>query len=440
MTKLSKKREMLDIKFIRENKEKVQKSIADRGMNVDIDELLGLDEKRRALIVKVEEKRALRNKKSGNKPSSEEIEKMRILGDEIADMEKELKNVETYYSELLRKVPNLVHLDTPRGGEENFKVLEESGKLPKFNFEPKDHESLMLNLDLIDFNRAAKTSGAKFYFVKNDLVRLNQALLSYGIDITTKHGYTLMETPDLAKDSILTGIGFNPRGPETQVYSIEKSDLSLVGTAEITLGGFHSDEILDLSKGPLRYAGISHCFRTEAGSYGKIGKGLYRVHQFTKLEMFVYCKPDESEAMHKEILDIEREIVGGLKLPYRVLDIASGDLGAPAYRKYDIEAWMVMQGFSTPSTGSGQAGSERGGYGEITSTSNCTDYQARRLNIKYRKSDGKSEFAHTLNGTAVALSRFPIAIIENYQTEKGAIKIPKVLQKYMGGLREIKKS
>ncbi|MDP3697918.1 MAG: serine--tRNA ligase [Candidatus Taylorbacteria bacterium] len=422
---------MLDIKYIRQNKDAVKQSISDRGMNVDVDELLGLDEKRRELIVKVGEGRANRNKGSGSKPSPQDIEKMRALGDEIAKTEKELKDLRVYYLELLKKIPNMIHPDVPTGGEENFKVLEEHGGNPKFsaeggsasggNFEPKDHESLMLGLDLIDFERGAKVAGNKFYFVKNDLVRLNQALLNYGIDIVTKHGYILMETPDLAKDSILSGIGFNPRGPETQVYSIENSDLSLIGTAEITLGGYHTDEILDLSKGSKKYAALSHCFRTEAGSYGKESKGLYRVHQFTKLEMFVYCKPEESEAMHKEILDIEKEIIKGLKLPYRIIDIASGDLGAPAYRKFDIEAWLPAR---NPPVG---------GYGEITSTSNCTDYQARRLNIRYRKHNGETEFVHTLNGTAIVSSRFPVAIFENFQTKEGTIKVPKVLQKYMPG-------
>lgn len=410
---------MLDIKFIRNNLTTVRQSISDRRMNVDIDELLSLDEKRRALIVKIEEGRAVRNKKSAGKPSPEEIEKMRNLGNEIAGMEKELKDVEYYYLELMRKVPNMIHPETPRGGEENFKILETYGKVPQFDFPAKDHESIMLDLDLVDFERGAKVAASKYYFAKNDLVRLNQALLNYGIDVVTKHGFTLMETPDVARDSILSGIGFSPRGPETQVYSIENSDLSLIGTAEITLGGYHADEILDLSRGPKKYVALSHCFRTEAGSYGRESKGLYRVHQFTKLEMFVYCKPEESEAMHQEILDIEKEIVRGLELPHRVIDIASGDLGAPAYRKFDIEAWMTMKG-------------EAGGYGEVTSTSNCTDYQSRRLNIRYRQNDGDTEFVHTLNGTAVVLSRFPIAILENYQNKDGSITVPKVLERYMG--------
>ena len=225
-----------------------------------------------------------------------------------------------------------------------------------------------------------------------------------------------METPDVAKNEILTGIGFNPRGNETQTYSIENTDLSLIGTAEITMGGYHSNEVLDLTNGPKKYIAISHCFRTEAGAYGRTNKGLYRVHQFTKLEMFVYCKPEDSETLHQEILAIEKEIIDGLELNYRVIDIPSGDLGGPAYRKYDLEAFMTMND----------------GFGEITSCSNCTDYQSRRLNIKYRKEDGDTELLHTLNGTAVVLSRFPIAIVEQYQQADGSILIPKVLQPYCG--------
>ncbi len=286
----------------------------------------------------------------------------------------------------------------------------------KFDFTPKDHEELLLASDLIDFERGAKVAGAKFYFTKNNLVRLNQALINYGMDVVTKHGFTLLETPDLAKNEILTGIGFNPRGAETQVYSVEGTDLSWIGTAEITVGGYHANEVLDLSTGPKKYVALSHCFRTEAGAYGRTNKGLYRVHQFTKLEMFVYCKPQDSEKQHQEILEIEKEICEGLKLNYRVIDIASGDLGGPAYRKYDLEAYMTMNT----------------GFGEITSCSNCTDYQSRRLNIKYKKEDGNTELVHTLNGTAMVLSRFPIAIVEQYQQADGSILVPEVLQPYCG--------
>ncbi len=407
---------MLDIKFIRENLGTVKKSVKDRRMKVDLDRLLELDKQRRQLQVQIDELRSARKKGSASKPSRDDIQKMRIVGDEIKKFEQEHAAIEKEYAKLLMQVPNLIHPDVPRGEESDFKVLETVGKPPQFDFKAKDHEELMTKLGILDFERGAKVAGAKFHFAKGDLVRLNQALINYGIDSVTKHGYILMETPDIAKDEILAGIGFNPRGPETQVYSIEGTNLSLIGTAEITMGGYHADEVLDLSKGPKKYAALSHCFRTEAGSYGREAKGLYRVHQFTKLEMFVYCRPQDSEKMHRELLNIEKEIVDGLGLAYRVIDCASADLGAPAYRKFDIEAWMAM----------------KNGYGEITSTSNTTDYQARRLNIKYRKPGGTAGFVHTLNGTAVVTSRLPIAIFEQFQQKDGSVKIPEVLQKFMG--------
>ncbi|OHA18044.1 MAG: serine--tRNA ligase [Candidatus Taylorbacteria bacterium RIFCSPHIGHO2_01_FULL_46_22b] len=413
---------MLDIKYIREHAEEVKKNCENRGIKVDVDRLLELDEKRRAKISEVEQLRSARNQGSKGKPSDEEITKMREVGDDITRLEKELETIEADYLKSLKAVPNLTHPDAPIGGEADYKVLETVGKVPEFKFKPKDHEELMLALDVIDFERGTKTSGAKFYFTKNDLVLLNHALIQYGVDVLRKHDFVIMETPDLVKNEILSGVGFAPRGPESNTYATEEGDLSLIATAEITLGGYHAREVLDLSKGPLKYAGISHCFRKEAGTYGKASKGLYRVHQFTKLEMFVYCKPEESEALHQELLKIEKEIVDGLELSYQVIDTASRDLGAPAYRKFDIEAWMVMNN----------------GYGEITSTSNCTDYQARRLNIRYRSENGETSFVHTLNGTAVVNSRFPIAIFENFQQKDGSIKIPKVLQKYMGGIKEIK--
>lgn len=413
---------MLDIKFIRDNKDLIKDNCQKRKVKVDIDRLLVVDEERRDVLKKIEDLRALRNQTSKGKPTDEEIANMRKVGEEIKGLEEKQLIVEEEFKNLLLQVPNLTHPDTPIGGEEDFKVVYKNFEPKPFAFSPSDHEELMTKNDLLDFERGAKVAGAKFYFTKNSAVRLNLALLSYGIDIVTKHGYTLLETPDLAKDEVLTGVGFNPRGPETQVYSIENSDLSLVGTAEITVGGYHSNEILDLENGPKKYVALSHCFRTEGGSYGRTSKGLYRVHQFAKLEMFVFCKPEDSDKLHQEILDIEKEIVDGLGLPYQVIDIASGDLGGPAYRKYDIEAWMTMK------AGDGTQGS----YGEITSTSNCLDYQARRLNIRYRKADGETEFVHTLNGTAVVLSRFPVAIVENYQQEDGTIKVPEVLQKYIG--------
>lgn len=413
---------MLDIKFIRDNKELIKENCKNRHVNVDVDLLLNLDSERRDALKEVENLRALRNSKSKGKPTEEEIAKLRKVGEDIAALEKKMEDVNGQYQELLLKVPNLTHPETPVGGEDDFKVIHTSAGPKPFKFTPKNHEELLLDLDLIDFERGAKVAAAKFYFSKNNLVRLNQALLNYGIDTLTKHDYTLVETPDVAKNEILSGVGFNPRGEETQVYSLENTDLSLVGTAEITMGGYHSQEVLDLSTGPKKYVALSHCFRTEAGAYGKTNKGMYRVHQFTKLEMFIYCKPEDSEKMHQELLVMEKKIADGLKLPYRVIDVASGDLGGPAYRKYDIEAWMTMK----------EEDNKQGGYGEITSTSNCTDYQSRRLNIKYRKENGETDFVHTLNGTAIVTSRFPLAIVENFQQKDGSVLVPKVLRKYTG--------
>ncbi len=409
---------MLDIKYIREHAEEVKKNCDIRNVKVDIDRLLALDEERRNLQQQLDDFKAVRNKTSKGKPSDEDIKAMKELGEKISSLEGAFKSVEPEYLDHLLVVPNRTHPDSPVGGESDFVVVEKRGAVPQFDFEPKDHEALMTDLDLIDFERGAKVAGSKFYFVKNDAVRLNQALLNYGMDIVTKHGYTLLETPDLARDQILEASGFNPRGEETQTYKIEGTDLNLIGTAEITVLGYHADEVLDLSKGPKKYAAISHCYRREAGAYGKASKGLYRVHQFSKLEMFVFCTPEQSEELHQELLDIEKEICDGLGLAYRVIDIPTGDLGGPAYRKYDLEAWMVMKD-----------GDDK--YGEITSTSNCLDYQARRMNVKYKDQNNKNQFVHTLNGTAIVLSRFPIAIVEQFQGEDGGVEWPEVLKRYM---------
>lgn len=412
---------MLDIKFIRDNIEAVKKNCVDRAVRVNVEELLSLDDDRKSLLKKIEDLRALRNQKSKGKPTPEEIEKMRAIGDQIKSLEAEFETINTKYLSVLSSVPNMSHPESPIGGENDYRVVYTNHEPRQMDFAPKDHEELMIANDLIDGERGTKVAGSKFFFYKNNLVRMNRAMINYAIDIVTKHGFTLMETPDLAKNEILYGVGFNPRGPETQVYSIENTDLSLVGTAEITLGGYHAGEILDLSKGPKKYVALSHCFRTESGAYGRESKGLYRVHQFTKLEMFVFCRPQDSEGHHAELLNIEKEIADGFGLSYRVIDIPTGDLGGPAYRKYDIEGWMTMKG----------GGQSKGGYGEITSTSNCTDYQARRLNIRYRKEDGSTEYVHMLNGTAVNNSRWPLIIVETYQNADGTISVPPALAKYL---------
>ncbi len=405
---------MLDINFIHKNVDLICKNCEQRRVHVDIASLLKLDDQRRNLQQQIDGLRAERNSASKIKPSSDEIVHLRKVSEQIKQLKNDMLEIQDEYNNLLLSVPNMTHPDSPIGGEEDFTVLETRGTIPTFDFEPKDHEILMTDLDIIDFERGAKVTGTKFYYYKNDMVRLNQALLNYGFDILEKHAFTLLETPDMAKQNIIVGAGFNPRGEETNIYSIENTDLSLIGTAEITVLGYHKDEILDLSNGPKKYAAISHCFRTEAGSYGRTSKGLYRVHQFTKLEMFIFCTPEESETAHKKLLAIEKEICDGLGLAYQVIDVATADLGAPTYRKFDIEAYMTM----------------KNGYGEITSTSNCTDYQARQMNIKYKKNDGTTEFVNTLNGTAIVLSRFPIAIMEQFQQEDGSVLIPKVLQKY----------
>jgi seryl-tRNA synthetase len=406
---------MIDIQYIRAHADEVKKNCERRQVNVDIDTLLGLDEQRRGLIGEIDTLRSA--KKSAGKPTPEEIAAIREQKEQLKQKEAQLAEVQAQYHALLMLVPNHTHPDVPAGGEDDFNQLELRGTAPTLT-DPKDHLTLMTDLDLLDFERGAKVVGSKFYYLKGDAVRLNRAMISYGIDVLSKHGYELFETPDLAKHEIIKGLGFNPRGESTQIYNIEGMDLSLIGTAEITIGGYHQGEILDLSDGPKKYVALSHCFRTEDGAYGRTSKGLYRVHQFTKLEMFIFCKPEESEELHQELLEIEKEICDGLELHYQVVDIAAGDLGGPAYRKYDIEAWMSMKD---------------GDFGEITSTSNCLDYQARRLNVRYKKEDGTNAFVHTLNGTAVVLSRFPIALIEQHQTEDGRIRIPAALQPYMGG-------
>ncbi|MBU0660695.1 serine--tRNA ligase [Patescibacteria group bacterium] len=418
---------MLDIKYIRENVEQVKEEIKNRHMKVDVDLLLEFDVQKREIGGQIDELRAARNKGSKGKPSEEEIAEMKRIGEEIKTLEEKAKEINEKYTEILLQVPNKTHKDSPIGGEEDYKVIHVNKEPQIFEFQPKDHEELLTNLGALDFERGAKVVGSKFYFSKNNLVKLNRALISYGIDVAEKYGFELIETPDLAKIDVLVGAGFNPRGDEDQIYTIENTDFALIGTAEITTLGYHANETLDLSNGPIKYLAISHCFRKEAGAYGRTSKGLYRVHQFTKLEMFVFCKPEESDAMHAELLQIEKEIADGLDIPYRVIDIPTGDLGAPAYRKYDLEAYMIMKGDEN----------KQGDYGEITSTSNCLDYQARRLNIKYENEEGKKEFVHTLNGTAVVLSRFPIVLIENNQNKDGSVHIPEVLQKYMGGKTKI---
>lgn len=416
---------MLDLKIIRENPDKIKENCKNRLVEVDIDKLLELDEKRREVVAKIDELRGQRNASSKTKPTPEIIEKMKSVGEEIKALEAQIEPLEGELRELWLKVPNLTHPDVVvSSNEEDNPVLEVVKEPNKFEFTPLDHVQLGEKLDLIDFDRATKVSGAKFYYLKNELAVLEFALIQYALETARKHGFIPFSTPDLAKVEVLEGLGFNPRGESTQVYNITDSDLCLVGTAEITMGGYHKDEILNEEDLPKKYVAVSHCFRTEAGSYSKFAKGMFRVHQFTKIEMFQYVTPKQSESAHQEILSIEKEIFNGLEIPYRIVDHCTADLGGPSIRTYDLEAWMPGK--------PAKDGSETGDWAEITSTSNCTDYQARGLNIKYKSKEGKTDYLYMLNGTAIAVGRAMIALMENNQQVDGSIVIPKALQKYCG--------
>lgn len=416
---------MLDIKFIRENADLIKENSKNRLSKADIDSFLELDEEIREKVLKLDDLRAQRNLTSKTKPTAEEIEKMKRVGEEIKIIEEALIPLRQKHREIWLAIPNLTHPEVAVSlDEDDNPVLDTFLEPTNFDFPPRDHVELAEINDLIDFERATKVSGAKFYYLKNELALMEFALIQYALEIAVKKGFTPFSTPDLAKREVLEGLGFNPRGESTQVYNVENSDLCLVGTAEITMGGYHKDEILEEAELPKKYVAVSHCFRTEAGAYSKFSKGIFRVHQFTKIEMFQYVTPEKSEEAHQEMLKIEREIFEGLKIPFRVIDHCTADLGTPAIRTYDLEAWMP-----------GKPGRDEnmGDWAEITSTSNCTDFQARGLNIKYKKEDGSKEFVHMLNGTAIAISRALIAIMENYQQESGSIIIPEALRRWMPG-------
>jgi seryl-tRNA synthetase len=345
------------------------------------------------------------------------IEESRTMKERIPARETELHEVEERLRDEQLKIPNMTHPSSPIGKDDTENVeIRRWGEIPEFAFEPRDHVELGDLLGIIDFDAGAKTTGSKFYFLRRDAVLLELGLIRYALDILMERGYEPTVTPDLARDEALVGTGFIPRGPETQIYSVEDSDISMIATAEITLAGQHADEILGEEQLPLRYAGLSHCFRTEAGSHGRASRGLYRVHQFTKVEMFAFTTPEQSESIHDEMVEIEERIFQGLGLSYRVVDICTGDLGGAAYRKYDLEAWMPG----------------RNDFGEVTSTSNTTDYQARRLKIRYRQDGGRPQLVHTLNGTALAISRALIALLEIYQQQDGSVRLPEALVPHVG--------
>jgi seryl-tRNA synthetase len=422
---------MLDVAFVRDHLDLVKKNCENRNVVADVDAVVRLDDERKRIQKLVDDTRTKQNQLSDQFKTAKPEERARLkeesgkLKEQIGGYEAQLKEAEAKVHAALSVIPNLSHPKAPVGKDSSANVVvAQFGTKPKFDFKPKDHVDLCTSLQLADFEAGTKVAGQKFYFLKNEAVLLELALIQYAMTKLVAKGYTPVITPDLAKVDILEGIGFLPRdNAETrQVYTVADSDLCLIATAEITLGGMHADQIFPEDELPKRYVGLSHCFRTEAGAAGRDTRGIYRVHQFTKVEMFAFCTPDQSDAIHEEIRAIEEEIFTGLGIPFQVIDTCTGDLGGPAYRKYDLEAWM-------PGRGTG------GEYGEVTSTSNCTDYQARRLKIRYRpkeKTKGGLPFVHTLNGTAVACTRALIAILENGQQADGSVVVPEVLRPWVG--------
>jgi seryl-tRNA synthetase len=414
---------MLDIQFIRDNPDLVAEKSKQKGYDVDITQLLGFDKERRELTQKVEELRQTRNaltaKTKGQKPSEEQMQAGRDLKNQLADLEPKLAAIDKQYSELLANIPNLAQDDVPVGGEDDGVEISNFGDKASG---AEDHLDFMTKRGWVDFERGAKVAGTKFYFLKGDLALLENAITQYALDFVSKKDFTYMTVPHLVNSRVATGTGFAPKSSEqSDEYFIENEDLSLIATAEMPLTGYHADEIIDESELPIKYVGYSPCYRKEAGTYGKHTRGLFRVHQFNKLEMYALTLPENSKAMHEELRSIEEELWQSIGIPYRVVNIASGDLGAPAAKKYDIEYWSKADS----------------NYRELTSCSNCTDYQARNLNIRVRRKNGTVEALHTLNGTAAAMARSLVAIIEHFQTKEGKVRVPDVLQPYMDGKTEI---
>lgn len=414
---------MLDINFIRQNQDLVTKSAQEKGYRVNIQDLLHRDDQRRELLQKVDDLRRQRNEISAKmgkgKPDPEILETARKIKSELTVEEPKLNEIEQQLKDLLKQVPNIIFDDVPLGGEECSVEIKQWGGQKS---EGVDHLDYALSRDWVDFERGAKVAGAKFYYLKNGLALLENALLQFGLKKVIEHGFSFMTVPDMVSSKILEGCGFNPRSSEqSDEYYIEGEDLAMIATAEMPLTGYYMDEILDEKDLPICLAGYSACFRKEAGTYGKHTRGLFRVHQFNKLEMYVFCLPEQSKDMHEKIRTIEEEIWQELGIPYRVINIAAGDLGSPAAKKYDIEYWSPVDQK----------------YRELTSCSNCTDFQARSLNIRVKREDGSLETVHTLNGTAVSLARTMVAVIENYAQKDGKLKVPEVLKPYLNGADEI---
>ncbi|MBR3594873.1 serine--tRNA ligase [Candidatus Saccharibacteria bacterium] len=416
---------MLDINFVRENLKLVETSSKEKGYKIDFKKLLKLDDSRRELLQQVEDLRKQKNdvaaSMKGGKPSPELIAKGKSIKEKLASLEKSLSEQESALKTALKSVPNIIFDDVPLGGEE-YSVEVKAWGDHRSHDAAVDHLDYATSRDWVDFERGAKVAGAKFYYLKDDLALLENALLQFGLKKVIEHGFTFMTVPDLVSSKVLEGCGFNPRtSDQSDEYYVEGEDLALIATAEMPLTGYHMDEILDESQLPLLYAGYSACFRKEAGAYGKYTRGLFRVHQFNKLEMYAFCLPEQSKDIHEKILAIEEDIWQSLKIPYHIINIAAGDLGAPAAKKYDLEYWSPVNQK----------------YQELTSCSNCTDFQARAVNCRVRRKDGKIEFVHTLNGTAISLARAMVAVIENYANADGTFTVPDVLKPYLNNKEEL---
>ncbi|HSD05050.1 MAG TPA: serine--tRNA ligase [Nitrosopumilaceae archaeon] len=416
---------MLDPKILRETPEKIRQMLKDRVVDFPLDELIKLDKERRELIIKTDEIRKKKNeialeiaqKKKSDQDATLLIEQMRQVSDTLSGLENTQTKTESEYARLSLTIPNLVHESVPIGKDETAnKEIKKWGKIPQFDFKVKDHIDISQNLDLVDLERAAKVAGARFYYLKNDLVKLNQALIQYALDFLSEKNYTPIQTPFMINKSSMEG-AIIASDFEDVIYKIEGDDLYLIGTSEHAVVSMHADEILDGKNLPLRYAGVSPCFRKEAGAHGRDQKGIFRVHQFEKVEQFVFARPEESWKEHERMLSLVEEFYQNLEIPYKIVILSSGDLGKISAKTYDLEAWMAGQN----------------SYREIVSCSNCLDFQARRLKIRFRdRTNDQPQYLHTLNSTLVATSRTLVSILENFQTKDGHVTIPKILQKYVG--------
>jgi seryl-tRNA synthetase len=416
---------MLDPKILRENPDIIRKMLTDRVVDFPLDDLIKLDKERREMIIKTDDLRKKKNeialeiaqKKKSGQDATTLIEQMRQVSETLSGLEVIQTKTESDYAKLALTLPNLIHESVPIGKDETAnKELRKWGNIPKFDFKTKDHIDISQNLDLIDLERAAKVAGARFYYLKNDLVKLNQALIHYALDFLSEKNYTPIQTPYMINRSSMEG-AIIADDFEDVIYKIEGDDLYLIGTSEHAVVSMHSDEILEGKSLPIRYAGISPCFRKEAGAHGRDQKGIFRVHQFEKVEQFVFSRPEESWKEHEKMLSVVEEFYQKLEIPYKIMVLSSGDLGKISAKTYDLEAWMAGQN----------------SYREIVSCSNCLDFQARRLKIRFRdRTNDQPLYLHTLNSTLVATSRTLVSILENFQTKDGHVAVPKILQKYVG--------